>query len=395
VSDQLQLALAALGLAAALAFALTPLAARLAVRVGMVDRPGGRRRHARIVPLGGGVAVLVAIVLPALLLAPRLDRPSEAILAGAVAIGLVGLVDDRFGLPPAVKLAGQIAAASIPVAYGVTIDHFTFPFAPPVTLGPWQYPVTVLWIVALVNIVNFIDGMDGLAAGFGAIAAGTFALLALSLERGDSAVIAAALCGACLGFLPHNFHPARVFLGDAGALVVGFVLAAVSVEGVLKTTAFLAVAFPLVVLFVPMFDTSFVVLKRLKHRQPVWRADANHLHHRFAGVGWSQRQAALLVYAWCLALSGFALAVHFVHYRPHGDWSLEGTIVLLVLALLALAFTGYVVCVLEIVKLRHVQLLGLGRDLPGSTPLVALRRARREIAASASSSSASDRRPAS
>jgi UDP-GlcNAc:undecaprenyl-phosphate GlcNAc-1-phosphate transferase len=233
------------------------------------------------------------------------------------------------------------------------------------------------------NVVNFIDGMDGLAAGVGAISGATFAILALSLERTSAAVLAAALCGACLGFLRHNFHPARVFMGDAGSLMLGFLLAAVSVQGVLKTTAAVALAFPLVVLFVPILDTSFVVLKRLKYRQPIWQGDASHLHHRFAQVGWGQRQAALLLYLWCAALAGFALAVRFVHYRTHGNWHLDATLLLTGLALMALAVTVYVVYMLEILKLRHLQLLGLGRrrEEPGSTPLVVMFRDGRERSA--------------
>jgi len=158
------------------------------------------------------------------------------------------------------------------------------------------------------------------------------------------------------------------------------VLATVSVQGVLKTTAAVALAFPLLVLFVPIFDTSFVVVKRLKYGQRPWQADRNHLHHRFSAIGFSQRRAALLLYAWCLALAGFALAVRFVHYRAHGDWSIGATAVLVALALLAFLFTLYVVYVLEILKQRHVQLFGFGRrnGVPGETPLVVAVRERRE-----------------
>jgi UDP-GlcNAc:undecaprenyl-phosphate GlcNAc-1-phosphate transferase len=377
-----ELALAAFAAAAVLALLLTPLSARLATAVGMVDHPGGRRLHARDIPLGGGIALFLAILVPTAVFAPSPRTEAyEAILAGAAACLLLGLADDRFGLPPWAKLGGQIGAAAIPVWIGATtIDHFTVPFAPPLSLGAWQYPVTILWIVALMNVFNFIDGMDGLAAGVGAISGATFAILALSLNRGTPAVLAAALAGACLGFLRHNFHPARVFMGDAGALVLGFLLATVSVQGVLKTAAAVAVAFPLLVLFVPILDGSFVVLKRLKYRQPVWRADSSHLHHRFARVGWGQRQAAFLLYAWCLALAGFALAVRFIHYRTHGHQHWGATVALSALAVVALAFTVYVVYVLEILKQRHLQLFGLGRrsDVPGETPLVVARRQRRQ-----------------
>jgi UDP-GlcNAc:undecaprenyl-phosphate GlcNAc-1-phosphate transferase len=279
-----------------------------------------------------------------------------------------------------VKLAGQLAIAAIPVAAGIRINHLTVPLLQPITLGAAAYVVTVVWIVALMNVLNFVDGMDGLAAGLGAIASATFAVLALSLDRGLPAVVAAALAGACLGFLRHNFHPARIFMGDAGSMMIGFVLATVSVQGVLKTTAAVALAFPLLVLFVPIFDTSFVVVKRLKYGQRPWRADRNHLHHRFSAIGFSQRRAALLLNACCVALAGFALAVRFVHYRAHGDWSIGATAVLVALALLAFLFTLYVVYVLEILKQRHVQLFGFGRrnGVPGETPLVVAVRERRE-----------------
>jgi UDP-GlcNAc:undecaprenyl-phosphate GlcNAc-1-phosphate transferase len=374
------LAIASFAVAAVLCLLLTPLAARIAWRLGLVDHPGGRRLHVADVPLGGGLALLVSIVVPVALIAPRLGSRYWAILIAAGACVVLGLLDDRFQLGPAVKLVGEIAIATIPVAAGITINHFTAPLLDPVTLGWFAYPVTVIWIVALMNVVNFIDGMDGLAAGFGVIAGSTFAILSLSLGRGVPAVVAAALAGACLGFLRFNFHPARVFMGDAGALTIGFLLAAISVQGVLKTTAAVAVAFPLLVLFVPLLDTSFVVLKRLKYRRPVWQADENHLHHRFRDVGFGQRRAALLLYLWCSLLAAFALAVRFVHYRPHGHWHLGATLFLGAFALLALACTVYVVYVLEILKQRHLQLLGLGRgsDVPGETPLVVARRERRE-----------------
>ena len=171
------------------------------------------------------------------------------------------------------------------------------------------------------NVLNFIDGMDGLAAGIGAISSGTFCVLALSLGRVQPALVVAALAGACIGFLRRNFHPARVFMGDTGSKSrIGFVLASVSVIGVLKTAAAVAVGFPLVVLFVPLLDTSFVIARRLKHGQAPWRADSGHLHHRFARVGRTGASARrrCCCTAGASSLAGFALAIRFVHYRTHG-----------------------------------------------------------------------------
>ena len=219
----------------------------------------------------------------------------------------------------------------------------------------------MLWIVALMNSFNFIDGMDGLAAGIGAITASTFAILALSLNRGGAAVLAAALAGACLGFLRHNFHPARVFMGDAGSLTLGYLLAVIAIQGVLKTAAAVALLFPMLVLLVPIFDTSFVLLHRIKYGRRPWSADANHLHHRFVRVGFGQRRAALALYAWCGLLAGCALALRFLPWHTHNQVHWGATIVLGLLGLAVLVATVWIVIVLEVVKQRHLQLFGLAR----------------------------------
>ncbi|HEY1478401.1 MAG TPA: MraY family glycosyltransferase [Gaiellales bacterium] len=380
MSHGTQLALEAFALGLALALLLNGPAARVARLVGAVDRPGGRRMHEGVIPLGGGLALLAGAVLPVLVLADHLSHPMRAILAGACLCAIVGFLDDVYDLPVAVKFSSQIGVAIVPVAAGVSIDHVTLPFLQPFSTGVLQYPLTILWIVGLMNVLNFVDGMDGLAAGIGAISAGTFCVLALSLGRVQPALVVAALAGACIGFLRRNFHPARVFMGDAGSMTIGFVLASVSVIGVLKTAAAVAVGFPLVVLFVPLLDTSFVIARRLKHGQAPWRADSGHLHHRFARIGWGQRQAALLLYGWCASLAGFALAIRFVHYRTAGGVHWTASALLAALGLLALAFTVYVVYVLEILKQRHLHLVGLRRssEVPGETPLVVARRERRD-----------------
>jgi UDP-GlcNAc:undecaprenyl-phosphate/decaprenyl-phosphate GlcNAc-1-phosphate transferase len=380
-----KLALEAFALGLALALLLNGPAARVARRLGAVDRPGGRRMHDGVVPLGGGLALLAGAVLPVVLLADRVSHPMKAILIGACLCALVGFADDVLDLPVAAKLAAQIGVATVPVAAGVSIDHVTLPILDPFSTGVLQYPLTILWIVGLMNVLNFVDGMDGLAAGVGAISAGTFCVLALSLGRVQPALIVAALAGACIGFLRRNFHPARVFMGDAGSMTIGFILASVAVLGVLKTAAAVAVGFPLVVLFVPLLDTSFVIARRLKYGQAPWQADSGHLHHRFARIGWGQRQAALLLYAWCASLAGFALAIRFVHYRDRTGVHYGSSALLAALGVLALGFTVYVVYVLEILKQRHLHLVGLARrsEVPGETPLVVARRERRDkVAAS-------------
>jgi UDP-GlcNAc:undecaprenyl-phosphate GlcNAc-1-phosphate transferase len=214
-------------------------------------------------------------------------------------------------------------------------------------------PASVLWIVAIMNMVNFLDGMDGLAAGICAIAGSTFAVIALSLGKPQAAILSAIVAGACFGFLRHNFYPARIFMGDSGALLLGFVLATISIQGLLKTAATVALFFPLLVLAIPIADTSFVVAKRLKYRRPLYAPDRTHLHHRFVNIGFSQRRAAVYMYAWCAILAGAALATRFIPFRAHGVWHLWPTVAVTAIGLVALAASVYIVYLLEIVKLAN------------------------------------------
>ncbi len=322
------------------------------------------------------------MAVPVLLLKPSLGGRANAILLGACVCAGVGLLDDRFEIHAVVKLAGELGAAAIPVSAGATIDHLTVPLLQPLDLGALQYPVTMIWIVALMNSFNFIDGMDGLAAGIGTITASTFAILALSLNRGGAALLAAAVAGACLGFLRHNFHPARVFMGDAGSLLLGYLLAVIAIQGVLKTAAAVALLFPMLVLLVPIFDTSFVLLHRIKYGRRPWSADANHLHHRFVRVGFSQRRAALALYAWCGLLAGCALALRFLPWHAQGDVNVGATIILALLGLAVLVATVWIVVVLEVIKQRHLQLFGFARggDAPADMPVIEAWRRRRAAA---------------
>jgi UDP-GlcNAc:undecaprenyl-phosphate GlcNAc-1-phosphate transferase len=267
---------------------------------------------------------------------------------------VVGAVDDFRGLSPPTKLAGQFLAASIPPMFGVWIDHFTFPFLGVIDLPAWVgVPLSMLFIVAVMNMVNFLDGLDGLAAGVCGIAGVTYAILALSLGKADPAILAAIVAGACLGFLRHNFFPARIFMGDSGALCLGFILAAVSIQGLLKTASTVVLLLPLLVLAVPIIDTSFVVARRLKHNRPIYAADRSHLHHRFMNIGFSQRRAAVTMWLWCASLAGAALATRFVPFREGGEWHPLETILVLAIGLCALTFSIYVVYLLEIVKLAN------------------------------------------
>jgi UDP-GlcNAc:undecaprenyl-phosphate/decaprenyl-phosphate GlcNAc-1-phosphate transferase len=340
--------------AAVIAFAVTPPAARLARRLGVVHYPRERDLHERPVPGLGGLAILAAAVVAALLFLPG-GQQTRGIVAGAIAIAFVGAVDDvkEGGLNPFVKFAGQVAAAAIPVWSDVRVENVTLPFVEPLDLGSWGYPLTLLGIVAVMNVVNFTDGADGLAAGVCTIAAGTFAIIALSLDRVDAGILAALTAGAAVGFLWHNFHPASIFMGDAGAMLLGLLLACVAIQGVLKTAAVVALFFPLLILAVPALDATFVVAKRIKYGRPVYSADRWHFHHRFANIGFSQRRTVLYLYGWTLSLAALALAMRFVPYSDDdGTLNAGWTLVIIAFGLVALAASVYLVLVLEILKFR-------------------------------------------
>jgi UDP-GlcNAc:undecaprenyl-phosphate/decaprenyl-phosphate GlcNAc-1-phosphate transferase len=342
--------------ALAVVLVLTPAVGRVARVLGVVDEPiEGRRVHLAAVPRLGGLALFLGLFIPALAFL-ELDGAYRGILLGAAVATTVGMVDDFRGLPWWAKLGGQIAAAAVPIHFGVDIDRFTFPFLGIQTLPNWlAILLAFVWIVAIMNMVNFLDGLDGLAAGVCGISGVTFAIIALSLGKPEAAVLSAIVAGICFGFLRHNFYPARIFMGDSGALLLGFVLATVSIQGLLKTAATVALFFPLFALAVPILDTSFVVARRLKHGEKLYEPDQAHLHHRFLRRGFTQRRAVLYLYAWCVILGGAALATRFVPFRQGGHWHLWPTIVVALIGAVAMLASLYIVYLLEILKLRRVR----------------------------------------
>src|SRR4051794_5934831 len=347
-----------LGLLVAFAVAagLTPVAARLARRVGAVDLPRARGLSDRPTPLLGGLAIFAGALVAGLLFLPDADR-FHAILAGAAIITLVGVIDDWRPLHASWKLAGEMLAALVLVLAGVSVDNFTLPFIGRVDLGSFGDPLTLLGLVGIMNAVNFTDGVDGLAAGVCAISAAAFAPIAFDLDKDGAGVLALITCGAAAGFLLYNFHPAAVFMGDSGALLLGLLLGATIVEGSLKTNAVIALIVPLVVLAVPFLDTTFVLLKRMKYGRPVYQADANHFHHRFARIGFSQRRTVAYLYAWTATMAGLAVALRFVPYSDdHGHFHLGYTLVMGLLLVGALAASVYVVYTLEILKFKRFRM---------------------------------------
>jgi UDP-GlcNAc:undecaprenyl-phosphate GlcNAc-1-phosphate transferase len=359
-------ALYAFLVACAVTALLTPLTMRLATRVGAIDRPRERGLSERPTPLLGGLAIFAGTLVAGLIWLPGTER-WHSVLAGAALITLVGAIDDRFDIPPWVKLIGQIVAAVIVVNGGVFVHSITLPF-----VGRLYFPnagpaLTVFALVALMNIVNFSDGVDGLAAGFCLIISLTLAVIAFDVNQHYFAagVLAAITAGASLGFLFYNFYPAKSFMGDAGSNLLGLLIGVVTVEGAVKTQVVVSFVLPLILLAVPFLDTTFVVLKRMKYRKPVYRPDTEHFHHRMARIGFSPRRTALYLYGWTLMLAGLALALRFVPYSDHhGHLKLAGSLVMVALFLIVAVVSVYLVYVLEILKFKRLNAIRLRRMHP-------------------------------
>ena len=371
-------ALYAFLLAAAVTALLTPLTMRLATRVGAIDEPRERGLSSRPTPLLGGLALFAGALVAMLVWLPAGYLEDHAlwhgVLLGAALITVVGALDDRFELHPLMKLAGQIGAAAIVVHYGVAVKSIILPF-----VGRLSFPnagvtnagplLTVFGLVAMMNVVNFSDGVDGLAAGVCAIIAATMAVIAFDLDRQQPGVLAALTAGAALGFLIYNFPPASSFMGDCGANLLGLLMGVITVEAAVKTAAVVSFVLPLILLAVPFLDTTFVVLKRLKYGQPIYRPDSEHFHHRMARIGFSSRRTIAYLYAWTLMLAGLALALRFVPYSDHrGHYDTGWTLVIVAIGLIVAAASVYLVYVLEILKFRRLDAVRLRRLRPDASP---------------------------
>lgn len=281
-----------------LSFALTPVVRVLAYRIGAVDVPrDSRRMHTHPVPLIGGLGIFLSFALSCLLFVPVLDKRIFGMLFGMLAIVAVGIVDDRKNLRPGVKLIGEVIAALIPLFSGVTIDSLIF--AGETIVFPWwvSLPLTLIWIVGITNAVNLIDGLDGLACGVSVIAAFCLVLSAIISATNNVALLAFLLAGACLGFLPYNVHPAKIFMGDTGALMLGYALATISVIGVFKFNAVISFLVPCLILGIPFSDTITAIFRRILHHKSPFQADRGHLHHKLVDMGFSPRASVLILYA--------------------------------------------------------------------------------------------------
>jgi len=284
------------GLALAIALVATPLVKELALRIGAVDVPNERKVHRGVMPRLGGLAIYLSFVVGFLLFVPKTAIAWGIFLGGSI-IALVGALDDRFQLSPKAKLLGQLVAALVVVAFGLRVTFINLPFDEGFSIG-WllSIPVTMVWIVAVTNAVNLIDGLDGLAAGVSAIATATLLVVSLLMGNTFVALLCAVLLGATMGFLVFNFHPAKIFMGDTGALFLGFQLAVLSIMGFKQVTLF-SYVIPLLLLGVPLSDTFFAIVRRKLNKKPISAADKSHLHHCLLHLGLSHRGAVLTIYA--------------------------------------------------------------------------------------------------
>jgi UDP-GlcNAc:undecaprenyl-phosphate GlcNAc-1-phosphate transferase len=295
-------------------FAATPLMIRLAKRLGAIDVPkDGRRVHKVPTPRLGGLAIFLGF-LAALLYMYEIDSRMVGVLTGAAIIVTLGFFDDIKPLPAKFKFLVQIIAAIIAIRSGIRIEHvsnplyFMFPENEYIIFGNWSYPLTLLWIVGVTNAINLVDGLDGLAAGISIISATTLLVAAHTTGQDFAAFLALILAASTLGFLPYNFNPAKIFMGDTGALFLGYMLSVISVMGVLKGAAALSILVPIFAIGLPIYDTLFAMIRRASNGKSMMEADKGHLHHKLLDAGMSQRQAVITLYS-ISAVLGFSAVV--------------------------------------------------------------------------------------
>ncbi|HEY3317445.1 MAG TPA: MraY family glycosyltransferase [Coriobacteriia bacterium] len=338
-----------LAVAAAVTLALTPLVRSWSLRRGILDHGGGRKVHTGAISRLGGLAMFAGFAAAFVVEYVgeryvgwgggmlRADGQLVGVLLGLLVIFAVGVVDDVFTLSPGVKFGGQLLAAFIVIAMGLKVEFLGNPLGGGlVDIGFLSYPITLLWILGFTNVINLIDGLDGLAAGVTAIAVTSFLVLAVQGNQLVAATLAAVLIGCCLGFLRYNFNPASIIMGDSGALFLGFALACISLLGVMKSVVAITLVVPLLVIGVPIFDTASAIIRRARHGQPIQEADRGHIHHRLLDRGFNQRQTVVIIYVWSI---GLAVGGYAMRYVP-GFIKLGAFVVLGVLSALMASWLG-------------------------------------------------------
>ncbi|MBE6573124.1 MAG: undecaprenyl/decaprenyl-phosphate alpha-N-acetylglucosaminyl 1-phosphate transferase [Ruminococcaceae bacterium] len=325
--------LAAMLCAALISFATTPAVRVLAHKLKAIDIPiDNRRMHKKPIPRLGGLAIYLGFVLTTLIFSQEFTPTVITILLGGTGIVLLGMLDDIFRLKASIKFIVQIGLAFIAVNQGITVERI-FWFGKEIPFGGWSIPITILWIVGLTNAINLIDGLDGLSCGVSAISAASLLLVSILMGESHAAtLLMAVLVGACVGFLPFNLNPAKIFMGDTGALFLGYTLSVISIEGVLKMHTLVSFVIPILIFAFPIFDTAFAFTRRILHGKSPFSPDRGHLHHRLIDMGLNQKQTVAILYAVC-AILGLS-AIMFTSERLLR----AGALILLAIALLIINF---------------------------------------------------------
>ncbi|WP_170008247.1 glycosyltransferase family 4 protein [Bacillus fonticola] len=275
---------------------VTPFVKRMAIKVGATDKPNQRKVHQKIMPRLGGLAIYISFLLGYLILRPE-DPATWPLLVGATIIVMTGMIDDIRELSPKLKLLGQFTAAIVVVVWGgIQVEFINLPFGGQLEFDVWSIPFTLLWIIGVTNAINLIDGLDGLAAGVSSIALITIAGMAFIMGDTFVMITAGIVLASTLGFLVYNFHPAKIFMGDTGALFLGFVISVVSLMG-FKNVTVISFIIPIIILGVPISDTLFAIIRRIVNKKPLSAPDKSHLHHCLLRLGFTHRQTVLVIYA--------------------------------------------------------------------------------------------------
>lgn len=287
---------------------ITPLVKKFAIAIGATDKPNARKVHQKIMPRLGGLAIFISFLIGFFILRPVDNTYSTLpIIIGSFIIIITGVLDDRFELSAKVKLIGQIAAAGVVVLGGIQIDFINVPFVGTIDFGIFSIPLTILWIVGITNAINLIDGLDGLAAGVSSIALITISGMAILMGDPFVTSLGLILLGSTLGFLVYNFHPAKIFMGDTGALFLGYMISVLALLGFKNITMF-SLIIPVIILGVPISDTFFAIIRRFVNKQPLSAPDKSHLHHCLLRAGFSHRQTVLIIYG-IAAMFGLAAVI--------------------------------------------------------------------------------------
>lgn len=295
---------------AAISFCVTPLIKKIAKKIGAMDVPNARKVHKEPIPLLGGLSIYIAFVISLILKKNALTFNEKGILIGATIVVIGGFIDDVRDLKPYQKLIFQILSAIILIRFGLSIKIITNPFCYSdmyLNIKWFSIPLTILWVVGITNAFNLIDGLDGLAAGVAFISSLTIFIIAILNNRVDAALLTIILSGAILGFLPYNFNPASIFMGDIGSQLLGFLLSAISMSGAIKSATAFAIGVPILAFGLPIYDTLFAVIRRKINGKPIMKADRGHLHHRLLDMGFNQKQVVLIMYAMSAVLGGISI----------------------------------------------------------------------------------------